>query len=228
MTLSLGAFPIALLLVALILPLAYSLKNRGSLKAVSGIIICSAAVVALYPLVSFLSELLPPLGYTLGKVILFILFPVVTVVLLERWRLRDCFLCLGIRKTALSRSIVYGIIAAAVTILITILVITTTPFDVMFRTIMFFEAFTEEFYFRGFLFLYLLSKTNIKVAYTTSILGFILIHPQHFTSLFLLSTIAQGVLLTVVAHKTKNILGPWIGHGLNRFFPVLIRNILGI
>ena len=142
--------------------------------------------------------------------------------------MKDILSKLGIRKENLAKSLIYGLIAAAITITITVLVIQTMPFDWVYRIIMFFEAFTEEFFFRGLLFLYLLSKTDLKVAYVTSILGFVLMHPQHFSSFFLISTITQGILLTVVVHKTKNITGAWVGHGLNRFFPVLLRNMLGI
>ncbi len=132
---------------------------------------------------------------------------------------------LGVRKKNMSKSVLYGLVAAVITVVITMVVATTT-FDLFFRIIMFFESFTEEFFFRGFLFLYLLTKTNKKVAYATSILGFVLIHPQHFTSLFLLSTIAQALLLTIVADKTGNIVGPWVSHGLNRFLPSLIKTFL--
>jgi membrane protease YdiL (CAAX protease family) len=91
---------------------------------------------------------------------------------------------------------------------------------------MFFEAFTEEFFFRGVLFLYLLSKTNVKIAYLTSVPAFVLMHPQHFTSLFIISTVTQAILLTVITHKTKNIIGPWVAHGLNRILPSAIRLFL--
>jgi membrane protease YdiL (CAAX protease family) len=87
---------------------------------------------------------------------------------------------------------------------------------------MFIEAFNEEFFFRGILLLYLLKITDIKIAYTTSVLAFILAHPQHFNSLWLVSTSLQAILLVAVSYKTKNIIGPWISHGLNRILPSLI------
>lgn len=216
-------------MIALLFPLAYSLKNkRKHLKPIVAIIICSLAMVALYPLINYLSQIIPLFGYTIGKFILFVFLPILTIFYIERWTLKEILSKFGIRKENISKSIIYGLIAAAITIAITVLVIQTMPFDWVYRTIMFFEAFTEEFFFRGLLFLYLLSKTDLKIAYVTSILGFVLMHPQHFTSFFLISTITQAILMTVVVHKTKNITGAWIGHGLNRFFPVLIRNLLGI
>lgn len=224
-----GMFPVAPMIIALLIPIFYSLsKRRKELRSILMITICSIAVIVLYPLVSWLSGVIPYLGYTIGKFILFVIFPAITVLYIERWKVRNVFRNFGVRREGLPKSVLYGIIAAIITIIITIFVSTTSQFDAAFRSIMFFESFTEEFFFRGFLFIYLISKTNTKVAYATSILGFILIHPQHFTRLFLISTIAQSILLTVVAHKTKNMIGPWISHGLNRFFPTLIRSVLGM
>jgi membrane protease YdiL (CAAX protease family) len=227
MSFDLGMFPVAPFLIALLIPLIYSLKNRKERRSVIAIIIASILLVALYPLVTFLGNAIPLFGYSIGKVVLFVLIPVITVLYLEKWKLKDIFSNLGVRKRGLPRSVYYGLIAAVVTIAITVLVSTSSQFDTVFRTIMFFEAFTEEFFFRGFLFLYLVKKTSLRVGYATSIVGFVLMHPQHFTSLFLISTIAQAVLLTVVADKTKNIIGPWISHGANRLFPSLIRSLLG-
>jgi len=64
------------------------------------------------------------------------------------------------------------------------------------------------------------------VAYAPSILAFMLAHPQHCTSLFLICVAAQGILLGVVAHKTKNIIGPWISHRLNKvILQILIATV---
>jgi membrane protease YdiL (CAAX protease family) len=228
MAINLGAFPILPLIFALLIPIAYSLIKARNRKSIALITLCSILMIALYPLVSFLGDLIPLFGYSLGKIILFVLFPVLTILYLERWKIRDIFSGLGVRRKGLPRSVLYGITAAAVTIAITVLVMEPYQFDLAFRVIMFFESFTEEFFFRGFLFLYLLTKTSTRTAFATSVLGFILVHPQHFTNLFLVSTAAQGILLTIVAQKTRNILGPWIGHGLNRFLPILIKNLIGI
>jgi len=81
-------------------------------------------------------------------------------------------------------------------------------------------------FFRGVLLIYLWKITNLKVPYSTSILAFMLAHPQHLTSLSLICVAAQGILLGIVTHKTKNILGPWISHGLNRVIPqILIETV---
>ncbi len=218
--------PIAPFLIALLIPLAYSLKKRKNLKPILAIIICSLAMVVFYPLIYHLGQAIPLLGYTIWKFILFVFLPVITVFYVERWDLKTILPNLGVRKENIRKSIIYGVLAALFTIAITVLVTTSSQFDLTYRVIMFFESFTEEFFFRGLLFLYLLAKTNRKIAYVTSILGFILIHPQHFLSPFLISTIMQGILLTIVTDKTKNIIGAWVGHGLNRVFPVLIRSFI--
>lgn len=229
MVIDLGSFPIALLIFALLIPIAYSLKNnRKNLRSILFITIASIGTIVLYPLVSFLSSAIPSFGYTIGKTIIFVILPIITILYIERCKLKDVFRKLGVRRTNLPRSVLFGIAVGIITITITVFVSSITQFDILFRSIMFFESFTEEFFFRGFLFLYLLSKTNFNVAFLTSVLGFILVHPQNFTTLFIISTIAQGVLNTVVAHKTKNIIGPWVSHGMNRFFPPLIRGLLGM
>jgi len=213
-------------LLALLIPISYSLiRNRKELKTLLLIFICSLVIVVFYPITSYLATIMPMFGYSIGKLLLFVLLPTVTVFYIERWHIKEIFSNLGVRKKGIRESVLYGLAAALITIIVSMAVASYQP-DVIGRIVLFFEAFTEEFFFRGFLLLYLTEKTTSKIAYTTSILGFILIHPQHFGSLFLISTIAQGVLLAIVADKTKNIIGPWISHGLNRLVPVLIKTFL--
>jgi len=223
----LGPFPVAPLIFALLIPIIYSLKNnKRELKPILLITLCSIGTIILYPITSFFSISMPLFGYLIGKIFLFVVFPIITIFYIEQWDLKDILSNVGVRNRNISKSIFYGLIVAIVTIIITVFVSSPSNFDPVYRTIMFFESFTEEFFFRGFLFLYLLKKTNPKIAYATSILGFILIHPQHFGNMFLISTVTQGVLLTIVTDKTKNIIGPWISHGLNRFIPALIRSLI--
>ena len=91
---------------------------------------------------------------------------------------------------------------------------------------MFFDAFNEEFLFRGVLLLYLWKIIDLKIAYATSILAFILAHPQHFTLLPLIGVAAQAILLGIITHKTKNLIGPWISHGFNRIIPQLLTLLI--
>jgi membrane protease YdiL (CAAX protease family) len=93
-------------------------------------------------------------------------------------------------------------------------------------TISFFEAFTEEFFFRGILFIFLLQKTNMKIAYVTSLASFILIHPQNLTNLFIVGTIIQGFVTLEIARRSQNIIGSWMLHGSNRFFELVLLPLL--
>jgi membrane protease YdiL (CAAX protease family) len=86
----------------------------------------------------------------------------------------------------------------------------------------FFESITEEIYFRGVLLLYLWKKTNLPVAYGTALGSFVLSHPQHFISLFLISTIVQAILTAEIARRSKNIIGSWFVHGCNRFASIVL------
>jgi membrane protease YdiL (CAAX protease family) len=86
----------------------------------------------------------------------------------------------------------------------------------------FFESLTEEVYFRGVLLLYLWKKTNLPIAYATSLSSFVLVHPQHFISLFLVSTIIQGILTSEIARRSKNIMGSWLLHGINRLASIAL------
>ncbi|UCH71889.1 MAG: CPBP family intramembrane metalloprotease [Thermoplasmatales archaeon] len=92
--------------------------------------------------------------------------------------------------------------------------------------ISFVESFTEEFFFRGVLFLFLCSKTNLKIAYVTSLASFVLMHPQNFNNLFIISTIVQGLLTVEICRRSKNLIGAWVLHGTNRFFTIVILAFL--
>lgn len=230
MSLDFGMFPIALLICALFIPLVYCIKwKRKELRPIGLLMLCSIIIVLLYPITYYLSNIAGESGYALGKFILFVIIPLVTLVFIEKTTVKKILMDVGVRRKRILASIVYGVGVAAITIVITLLVSAfTETMNVLQAAILFFDAFNEEFFFRGILFLYVLKKTNVPVAYLTSIIGFILVHPQHFTSLFLLSTSTQAILLTIVADKTKNIAGPWISHGLNRIIPPLIRVSLGL
>jgi membrane protease YdiL (CAAX protease family) len=193
-------------------------------------------MVLLYPLHLPLSNALPNgIGYSVAKVIIFIALPAAVLFYIERWDIREILHNVGVRAENWKKSLIYSLAATAVTILITLLtviVILSTPtpdeIGILYRTVMFLESFTEEFFFRGVLLVYLLKKTgSFKVAYATSVISFILIHPQHLATGFLMPA-TQGILLGLVAYKTKNIIGPWIGHGLNRVIPSLIRIVSGV
>jgi membrane protease YdiL (CAAX protease family) len=126
----------------------------------------------------------------------------------------------GITKEKLPLSVVFGLAALVVTLLMSILASwgRAGSLSLSWSAIMFLDAFSEEFLFGGVLFLYLFRLTDVKIAYATSLPAFILAYPHHFDSLFIAATTAQGTLLALVTHKTNNIVGPWISHGSNRVF----------
>ena len=227
----LGIFPIVLMLLALVIPIVYCLKwKKTNLRKTVLILICCILIVILYPITTYLGKIIEPtLGYFLGKFILFTLLPFVTILYLERWKIKTTLIELGVKKEKLMISILLGLGILLITVVIALLIYglgqAKTP-SAYSNTIMFFDAFNEEFLFRGVLLLYLWKITDLKIAYATSVLAFILAHPQNFTSLYLTSTAAQGILLGIVTYKTKNLIGPWISHGLNRVIPQIISALL--
>jgi membrane protease YdiL (CAAX protease family) len=227
----LGIFPIALMLFALVIPIIFCIKwKKTNLRKIVLISICCIFIVILYPITTYLGNIIEPtLGYFLGKLILFTLLPFITLLHLERSKIKTTLKEIGVKKEKLMMSILLGLGAFLITVIITVLIdrwIYVEPASAYWNTIMFFDAFNEEFLFRGVLLLYLWKITDLKIAYTTSVLAFILAHPQNFTSLYLISTTAQGILLGIVTYKTKNLIGPWISHGLNRIIPQVFSALL--
>ena len=96
------------------------------------------------------------------------------------------------------------------------------PGSYILGDVYFVESITEEFFFRGLLFLFLWRFTSLKVAYVTSVSSFVLMHPNNLADVFILSTIVQGFLTVEVCRRSKNLLGAWIVHGANRFFIIVI------
>lgn len=229
MIIDLGRFTISLLVIALLIPVTFSYRwKRQELRNMVGLFFIGIIMAVLYPITPRLSSSYGDIGYLIGKTIIFILLPGFFLFRIEKFSIPGALLRIGIQRKNLRKSLRYGLIAAVITITITVKVGSTIEPSLSWRIIMFLEAFTEEFYFRGILFFYLSKKLDIRVAYLTSVIGFVLIHPQHFDRLFILSTISQGILLAIVMEKTENIFGPWIAHGLNRNIPSLIRIALGM
>jgi len=225
-------YPIAPMLIALLIPLIYSYKwKRESLKQIWIVSLCCILIVIVYPLVYFLQNIEVNLGYFLGKLIIFTIMPLIIILYLEEWKVKETLFKLGLRRQNLWKSIVLGIGALMLTVTIALAIFWGQKVTIStdWNVIMFFDAFNEEFLFRGVLLIYLWKITDIKIAYSTSILAFILAHSQYYTVTLmveLISTVAQGVLLAIIAHKTKNIIGPWISHGLTRAIPQIVRAVL--
>jgi membrane protease YdiL (CAAX protease family) len=223
-------FPIAPMLIALLIPIIYCIIHKDCiLKKVITIFICCFFITLFYPITQLLGNIVGnSFGYLLGKIILFTIIPLITIAYLEKRKIIDALIEIGIRKRKLTKSIIFGLIVFVITLIITIIFSWETKGNnsLIWNSILFFEAFNEEVLFRGVLLLYLWKITDVRVAYVTSILAFILAHPQHFSSLFLISTFTQGLMLAIISNKTENIIGPWISHGLNRVIPNLLRIFL--
>ena len=227
----LGIFPIALIPFVLVIPIFYCIKwKKTNLRKVILIFICCIFIIVLYPITTYLGNIIEStLGYFLGKLILFTLLPFITIIYLEQWKIKTTFMELGVKKEKLMMSILLGLGGLIITVILSLILIKwgpTEPPSAYWTTIMFLDAFNEEFLFRGVLLLYLWKITDLKIAYVTSVLAFTLAHSQNFTSLYIISTAAQGILLGIVTYKTKNLVGPWISHGLNRVIPQIIAALL--
>jgi membrane protease YdiL (CAAX protease family) len=219
--------PLVPMLLSFIVPLLFFIHTRQHGWKKTGVVfLCCLAIVLLYPLISYVStEETYTIVYFIGKLVLFTFFPLIVLAYVEKNNLLIFIQKSGVRKKHLGMSLVLGLIALCITLLIGMFISgqSSANTDPVWNVIMFFEAFNEEFLFRGVFFLYLSKLTNTPVAFTTSVLAFTLAHPQHFTSLFLISTLMQGILLGLVTVKTENIIGPWISHGLNRTIIQVLR-----
>lgn len=229
MTSTLFTLPLAFMLVPLLIPVAYcAIRKRENLVKAAMLWLLGLIIVVLYPMVNFASEQFAVTGYFLVKVLLFVIIPIAALMYLEKWTVWTVLNKVGVKRENLGVSIAYGLIAAVATIIVTVAITSTVAVDLFDDIVLFLDAFTEEFLFRGVLFLYLMARTNLGVAFITSVLAFILAHPQNLHSIFIASTALQAVLLTLVVYKTGNIIGAWISHGLNRVVPGMIRVALGL
>jgi len=203
--------------------------KRSNLKIV-GILTCITLCIIFffYPMLSVLSGI--PYSYEIVKVFLFLIFPVFVLKIFTNKSFLDLFPQFGVQKKNYRLSIKLSLLFLPIMIITSFIVwllyqpAITPNFITGFLS--FFESFTEEFFFRGILFLYLYKQTNLPIAYLTSTLSFILMHPQHFFTLFLLITLVQAILTTEIARRSENILGSWMLHGTNRllwliFFPLI-------
>jgi membrane protease YdiL (CAAX protease family) len=216
------------MIIPMIIPLIYCLKwKRENLKDVGLITAIMILIVILYePLVWDLD--FPVLGYIFWKFVLFVFLPL--GIFIWYWKGKNSEKPLevfGVRKEGFKKSLFLcalfiPLMLATDTIVSYLLGRTSQPSDLSYSGIMFFESFTEEFFFRGILFLYLWKVTDVRVAYATSIMSFVLVHPQYFWGLGMVSAIVQGVLTAVIVHKSKNLTGAWALHGVNRVFSLSV------
>lgn len=166
----------------------------------------------------------------------FILFVIIPFILLQSyWKYKknkeNHFELLGLTNKNLEKSFKLGLALIPLMILVTFLAKHMIGFTIIepnleLGVVSFIESFTEEFFYRGILFLLLMKRTSFTVAYITSLASFILMHPHNITNIFIISTIVQGILTVEICRRTRNLAGGWVLHGTNRFFSIVILPFL--
>lgn len=215
----------------MILPVIYTSIYKK--KALEEIIIITFLILFIIILYWPLTLSIRSTANIITKFILFVLIPLFILFMYE-WRknnYKNIFEKLGISNKGIKPSIKLGLLLIPIMLLVTYLILIITTYinntiNLELGITSFIESFTEEFFFRGILFLYLMSKTNLKIAYITSLSSFILMHPQNFSNLFIISTVVQGFLTTEISRRSKNLTGSWILHGTNRFFSIIILPLI--
>ena len=213
------------MLVPMIIPVVYCWKySKDSLGKLWPIILSMVLIVVLYTSMFGIIPVPYHVDYTLIKFILFVFMPLAILYMWDRKRpLKERLADFGIRKKGTEESLklsafVLPAMLASIAFTSFMLERSYNPSEPIYSILSFFESFTEEFFFRGILFLYLWKFVDIRIAYITSMASFILMHPQYFWGLAILPGIVQTILTTIIAHKTKNIAGPWVLHGASRIF----------
>lgn len=214
------------MLIPMIIPFFYCLKYKKDACSDIGIItIAMILIVLLYwPLLT--SNLASTYTYLFVKVFLFVIFPIFLIAVIKYDISAIHGISYGVTERGLVKSFFWFILLLPIMLVVTGLIQNYhgVAYSVNFvnGVISFFEAGTEEFFFRGILFIFLLKKTNIQIAYVTSLMSFILIHPQNISNIFIIGTIIQGILVLEIARRSHNIIGSWMLHGSNRFFELVI------
>ena len=223
------------MLIPMIIPIIYGIKYKRDSLLEIGIITFSMIfiVIAYWPLTLGLSSS----ANIITKFLLFILFPLFFLYI--AWRIQNKqkkkkqdyqFNQYGITNEGFEKSLKLGFLFLPIMLFVTFLakylIGGTLDANFPIGVVSFVESFTEEFFFRGILFIFLLSKTNLKIAYVTSLASFVLMHPQNFTNPFIVSTIVQGFLTIEICRRSKNLVGAWLLHGANRFFSIVILPFL--
>ena len=219
------------MLIPMIVPILYGIKyKRESFLEISIITLFMIfIVIAYWPLTIELNSS----ANIIAKFLLFVLVPLLFLYLTfkirneQRKKKLDFKLDqFGISSIGIDKSLKLGFLFIPLMLLVTYIAkyMIDGSFNPNFPlgVVSFVESFTEEFFFRGILFIFLMRKTNFKIAYITSLASFILMHPQNFTNPFIISTIVQGFLTIEICRRSKNLVGAWVVHGTNRFFSIAI------
>jgi hypothetical protein len=214
------------ILLPLILLVVYAIvRHRKVFRFSILLLVVEICIVILYwPLISL--GLFSSFTYIFVKYLLFIFIPLLLIVLFTENQVKDQLLIIGLGKKGLKRSMIFFLLFLPVMFIVSGVVTYLSgnfyPSSLYFGVLSFFESFSEEFFFRGVLFLVLLTYVDIRLAYVISLASFILVHPQHLTSLFILPTVVQGILTLEIVRRSNNLVGAWFLHGVNRIFLLLV------
>ena len=219
------------MLIPMIIPIVYGIKYKRDSLIEIGVITFTMIfiVVAYWPLTLGLNST----SNIVTKFLLFVFMPL--VFLYTTWKIRNkqkkkkqehSFKQFGITEEGFEKSLKLGFLFLPIMLIVTFIakymIGGTLGGNFSLGVVSFVESFTEEFFFRGVLFIFLLSRTNLKIAYVTSLASFVLMHPQNFSNPFIISTIVQGFLTIEICRRSKNLVGAWVLHGTNRFFSIVI------
>lgn len=220
-------WPFLLPLIALVI---YSAGRKRSSLQISGLLLISGiCIVGVYwPLITL--DFFQPFTYIIVKFLLFVFVPVLFLNVLLKKQFRDIFITSGLQKKGLKNSVFLFFIFLPIMLLfsgaISYLSGNFVQGSLDTGAISFIESFTEEFYFRGLLFLVLAAYIDVRMAYVVSITSFVLVHPQHLTSFLVVPTIVQGILTLEIVRRSNNLIGAWLLHGVNRIFLLVILPFL--
>ena len=157
--------------------------------------------------------------------ILFV-FPGLVIIKLRKYRLSD----FGITKENLRSSLLLGFGVLIVTALTNAIMFSAAKsfsllVFVTWSIPLFFDAFNEEFLFRGIYFLFAYRNTkNIPLSYVVSMILAFAWHPLEVVRM--IPVFVQGTLLCYLLYKTKNIHGAWVSHGINRTLGTILAQLL--
>ncbi len=165
--------------------------------------------------------------YFFIKLILFSL-PGFLIIKFRKYKISDFGLTNKNLKSSLFLGFIILIITAFTNAIIFSKTITIDLFTFLTWSIpLFFDAFNEEFLFRGIFFLFAYKNTkNLLISYIVSTIITLSWHPLELVRM--IPAFIQGTLLCYLLYRTKNIHGAWISHGINRSLASIVQQILKI
>jgi membrane protease YdiL (CAAX protease family) len=206
--------------------LMYSIIYEHKNSRIVGSVLLSGIIVVLTYLYLLESNIFGQYTYIFVKYLLFILIPCLLILFGGKFVINDFIKMVGISRTGFFSSLKWGLLLLPIMLGVTIIVYFYQGFssgiDVFFGVVSFFESFSEEFFFRGILFLLLIHFFRFEIVFIVSLFSFILVHPHHLSNVFIFVTIIQGLLTLEIVRRSKNLTGAWLLHGMNRLFSLLV------